>query len=306
MRLTHYILHLFVPHYTNNHRAKLLHNSSIFVLCLSLIFAQLILVGFSRLSNKPAVLGYAAQISVSEVITLTNQKRAEAGLQPLKQNPSLDQGAIAKGQNMLAVGYWAHVAPDGTQPWKYFGDVGYKYRFAGENLARDFSSASSAVEAWMASPTHRDNLLSDKYTEIGIGVVEGDLNGVDTTIVVQFFGRPMTEAIAEIEQPVQTTVVPAIAQISATPSPAPSVAPLEVLANTNPQARENTVLISPFVTTKNLSIALVLVLLAAFVIDVVVVSKRRISRISGRSVAHIGFLGITLAIMLIIQAGKIL
>ena len=98
---------------------------------------------------------------------------------------------------MIDRDYWAHVAPDGTQPWKFFTSFGYKYRYAGENLARDFSNASSAMDAWMNSPTHKENILNPKYKEIGIGVVEGDLAGTDTTIIVQFFGATYADKVVQ-------------------------------------------------------------------------------------------------------------
>lgn len=303
------IAHLFVPHHTNNHKAKILHNSSIFVLCLALIFAQVVISGISKF-NKPttSVLGYASQISKDEVIRLTNQKRQENGLSPLRENASLGNGAQTKGAHMLQLGYWAHVAPDGTEPWKFFRDVGYRYRYAGENLARDFSSPAAAVDAWMASPSHRENMLSPKYTEIGIGVVEGSLSGNDSTIIVQFFGSPLQTASVDTAQAPTTPVntpepsnIPTLA-IAATPQPSllplPNSTPVTLVAGTGE--------INSLDLTKSLSGILVAALLIAFVVDLVVVSRNRISRNSGRSLAHLAFLGMTLGVVLIIQAGRIL
>jgi uncharacterized protein YkwD len=107
------------------------------------------------------------------------------------------QMPLQKGRDMIDKDYWAHVAPDGTQPWKFFSQFGYKYRFAGENLARDFSNANDAVNAWMNSPTHKDNILNPKYKEIGIGITEGDLAGSDTTIIVQFFGATYSDKVTQ-------------------------------------------------------------------------------------------------------------
>lgn len=298
MKLAHTFYHFFTPRHTNNHRAKLLHTSSILVLCFSFITAQVTITALSRYTkSSSSVLGYASQISKDEVIRLTNLKRAENGVGPVKENSSLSSGALSKGQNMLSLGYWAHIAPDGTEPWKFFGDVGYKYRYAGENLARDFSSAQAAVDAWMASPTHRDNMLSPKYSEIGIGIVEGDLAGSDSTIIVQFFGAPLggtTATAANPPPPVET-----IAQVQPLATPVPVEIPQTLVAGSEQTA-------SPFSLTRTLSIGLVAVLLLAFIVDLVVVSRNRITRRSGRSFAHLAFLGMTLGIVLIIQAGQIL
>lgn len=237
---------------------------------------------------------------------MTNEKRTQAGLLPLSLNSTLSQAAQAKGADMLNRGYWAHVAPDGTQPWVFFTNFGYKYRYAGENLARDFSSASSAVEAWMNSASHRENLLSSKYKEIGIGVIEGNLDGVDTTIIIQFFGTkyadtvpvaPIAEAKAIVASPT-ATVVPTIAP---TTTPPKAVGPTPA-----PPVEETRVLVSPFNVTKSVSLGIVGLLLFVLIIDGILVSKRRIARVAGRTFAHIAFLGMILAIALILKAGKII
>src|SRR4030042_2637414 len=182
--------HLFIPHESNNQKAKLLHPSGLTLIAVGLIAFQLIL----GLADKafPKVLGYAANISPAEVIRLTNAQRAANGLSTLSENSALDGAALAKGNDMLAKGYWAHFAPDGTSPWSFFLNFGYKYKYAGENLARDFPDASSAVNAWMNSPTHKENILNPNYREMGIGVVEGSLAGTETPVIVQFFGAPLS------------------------------------------------------------------------------------------------------------------
>jgi uncharacterized protein YkwD len=297
MKIAHKLAHLLFPRESNNHKAKILHSSSLTLITLALIAYQAVLTFLPQFG--PKVLGYASQISAEEVIRITNEKRAQNGLAPLTHNPALSQAAQAKGIHMIEKDYWAHVAPDGTQPWKFFTDFGYKYRYAGENLARDFSNAASAVDAWMASNSHRENMLSTKYKEIGIGIVEGDLAGVDTTIIVEFLGTGYADTL-----PVQP-----VAEIEATPSPTPVAV---VLATPLPsplpvaQATPKPVLISPFNSTKGISLATVGLLLGVLVVDGVVTNRRRIVRIGGRSFAHLAFLGMILAIALILRAGQII
>src|SRR3990170_3016481 len=195
MRLFQKIAHLLIPHESNNHKAKLLHNSSLTLLIIGLLLYQGVLSFFPRFS--PDILGYAANIPPDEVIRLTNEKRAAAGVGALTTNATLSAAAQAKGADMLNKDYWAHISPDGTQPWYFFTSFGYKYRYAGENLARDFSDPASAVEAWMASPSHKENMLSSKYKEVGVAVIEGDMAGVDTTVIVQFFGTNLVDTLPE-------------------------------------------------------------------------------------------------------------
>lgn len=305
------LIHFITPRHTNNQKAKLIQSSSLLVIASFLVVWQG-LVSFVP-SFGPNILGYASQISPDEVIRLTNEKRAQAGLTPLTLNSTLSSAAYTKGRDMIDRDYWAHVAPDGTQPWKFFNDFGYRYRYAGENLARDFTNPSSAVDAWMNSPTHRENILNPKYKEIGIGVVEGDLAGVDTTIIVQFFGTSYSDTVTQPLAQVQPTET---VQPTSSPSfsPLPTSVPVITLTTPiptvqaviiSPEPRQQ-VLISPFTTTRGISLAVVGILLAVFVVDSVLVRRRKIARIGGRTFAHIAFLGMILSIALILKSGQIL
>jgi uncharacterized protein YkwD len=320
MDFVYALAHYFYPRYSNNHKAKLLHSSTLFLLILILIFYQFSLQLFPATGLN--VLGYASSISTDEVINLTNKERAQNGFLPLTYNEKLTQAAKAKGEHMLANQYWAHVAPDGTEPWKFFLDAGYQYKYAGENLARDFSSAASAVDAWMASPSHKDNLLSPKYTDIGVAVVEGQLDGVDTTIIVQLFGKPLAGTTPEIPiaeaKSVNTTPPTPTAYVALTPSPtqAPQVVAQVSVPPSQPEGNNTSetpvagqsarMLFSPFDTTRMVSLATIIFLIVIMAVDGYVTSKRKMTRIGGRTFAHLAFLGMILAIALIAKAGEIL
>ena len=227
MQLLKFLRHLFIPHESNNQKAKILHPSSLVLIALFLVGFRLILNFGSK--AMPQVLGYAANISPSEIIRLTNVQRQENGLLPLSENSTLDAAALAKGNDMLAKQYWAHFAPDGTSPWSFFLKFGYEYSYAGENLARDFTDAQSAVTAWMNSPSHRENMLNPNYKDIGIGVVEGTLDGADTTIIVQFFGTPLNNSVA-------ISMAKAAGLPKTQPSPVPTPSPLVIAAGLNPRS----------------------------------------------------------------------
>lgn len=318
MNLSYIFTNLFLPRESNNHKARLLHSSTLFLIAFFLIFYQLVL--FLLPKSGVNILGYASNISIDEVIKLTNDKRMESGLPPLENNPQLSLAAKTKGEDMLADDYWAHVAPDGTEPWKFFTDAGYKYRYAGENLARDFSNTNSAIDAWMASPTHKENMLSSKYKEIGIAVVEGDLAGVDTTIIVQLFGTRYADTtpaspiaknnISETEAAPLSQATSLATQIPVALTTATPIVQQPVLVQA-PVAGEGTegnelVLVSPFNTTRGTSLLIVGILMLVLVIDAILVSRRRIARIGGRTFAHLSFLGMIVAIAIILRAGKIL
>jgi hypothetical protein len=329
MNLTHTIAHYFYPRHSNDHKAKFLHTSTLFLLVGFLIVFQVVLQALPY--SGVGILGYAANIPPAEIISLTNQKRAESGLSPLGYNDALSQAARVKGEHMLANNYWAHIAPDGTEPWGFFIDAGYKYRYAGENLARDFSNPQSAIDAWLASPSHKDNLLSEKYNEIGVAVVEGDLGGVDTTIIVQLFGTQLGDTSTSVpiaQAKPETSIIPtntptptnlltisptfaptATVFVAAPVTPFVSPAPKEVLVTAEaPQtSREGfRVLVSPFDTTRGVSLVTIVLLLGVMIVDGVVTSRKRITRIGGRTFAHLAFLGMILTIVFIARAGQIL
>jgi hypothetical protein len=311
MQFFKFLRHLFIPHESNNQKAKILHPSSLSLIAVGLIAFQLVL-GFAN-KSFPQVLGYAANISPAEVIRLTNVQRAANGLSALSESSILDAAALAKGNDMLAKGYWAHFAPDGTTPWSFFLSFGYKYKYAGENLARDFQDANSAVNAWMNSPSHRENILNPNYNDIGIGVVEGSLAGADTTIIVQFFGSPLSGEpsipIAKAKEITPPVTKPATASLpSVSPSPVPTRTPLQIVANTGKQGTPaaSVMFVSPFNSTKNISLLITGLLILVLSIDIIVVRRQRIYRVGGRTLAHLAYFGMILAVILILRAGQII
>lgn len=185
------LLHrLFIPSHHNNYRAKALHISSLTVY---LIGAVILSFSFSNKSFLPAgaVLGIAQNMSADKLYELTNQQRVTSGLSTFALNSQLSTAAQEKCNKMFADNFWAHYAPDGTTPWFFISQAGYKYETAGENLAKDFNDSNSVVNAWMASPTHAANILNSKYQDIGFAVCNGTLTGSETTLVVQMFGKPI-------------------------------------------------------------------------------------------------------------------
>jgi hypothetical protein len=126
------------------------------------------------------------------LLTTTNAQRETNHLSDLELSSALNTAAQAKANDMVQKDYWAHVAPDGTQPWSFISATGYNYDHAGENLAYGFSDASAVTNAWMHSPEHRENLLSTQYTQVGFAVVPAaNYQGHGpTTITVALYASP--------------------------------------------------------------------------------------------------------------------
>jgi len=188
-----HLKHALVPHKGNNYRPHLVRLHGITAVLVLAVFVQLAYGVVS--SGRLEVLGRVSSVSASDLLADTNAARTKSSLPNLKVNDELTQAAFLKAKDMFANNYWAHVSPTGVTPWKWLGDVGYNYDVAGENLAKNYPTAQATVDAWMASPTHRANILNTKYQDIGFAVVDGILDGRPTTLVVAYYGAPATAAV---------------------------------------------------------------------------------------------------------------
>jgi len=265
---------LFTPHSYNNQKASILHQNSLLVLLGLYIMAQSAINIFTSL--QPGVLGYASYINPDKIIEYTNQYRLQEGKEPLILNDNLTQAALSKAQDMFTDNYWAHISPDGTEPWYFIAQSGYEYAHAGENLARDFKDPQSVVDAWIDSPSHRKNILESDFEEIGVAVVDGDIGGVETTIVVQLFGTSNTSSVFSA----QTGQIVGEAHASNLDG-------------------KSFIGISPLDLSRTVSLTFVMLLIITLAFDWFYVWRKRIIRISGNSWAHLTYL-IAIAIMLII------
>lgn len=289
--------HLFLPHESNNHRPKILYPKSLVVLALIVAAANASLPSFAMVHG--GVLGYASDITIQQVLDETNQRRSSNGLSELTINNILSDAARRKASDMFTFDYWAHVNPkNGTEPWRFFDAVGYTYRYAGENLARDFGTTPPMVQAWMDSPTHRENLLSSHYVDTGIAVVNGTLGGIETTLVVQLFGArqsgvavPKLGAATQVQAAESTSEPP----IAVTLIPHPTI--VQESARVIDSVGASSTLVSPLLVLKSVSLSILSLLATVLVIDAIIVWRRRTHRLVGRNWAHLLFIsGIILLI----------
>jgi len=302
MLLRETLAHLFHPRRSNNHRPRILHPRELFnFVGIVLIFSSL--VHFTAASTSPIgnILGYAVDIQASEVVAETNKTRVAMGLEPLKINQSLSAAALAKGQHMLTNQYWSHVAPDGTEPWSFIKNVNYSYTVAGENLARDFQLTPDMISAWMSSPTHRANIINTEYRDIGVAVINGQLLGSETTLVVQMFGALRQDSVADGNQPL---IPVAKASDAITQKPA-GVLPPEPRLIRSTTYTEETNAITPLQITKIVFLSILVILIFALVYDAVVMRRRQVARTVGDNLGHI-MLYLTVAILIIFFKGGVI
>lgn len=281
--------HLFIPHETNNHRAKALHIDAL--LTYILLFA-LFNLGMKAIHRSiPEVLGYATDIHVEQLLSGTNAQRSAAGLPPLTLNGALSAAAAAKASDMLAKNYWAHNSPTGASPWDFIVGSGYRYTVAGENLAKNFSDSSAVVSAWMASATHRANIIKPSYKEVGFAVVNGTLNGEETTLVVQMFGAQASApvAVASPTQAPRPVVIPEEAAVSAAEPTFAPVQPIPAALSGFQDVSKQPVFNIPTVS-RDVVFAFMGIMMGVLLVDALVARRRHVVRIAGHNIAHLLFL----------------
>lgn len=132
------------------------------------------------------------------VLQLTNEARARsrrcgsksfAAVPPLKLASKLTSAAREHSKDMARHSELEHEGTDGSTPFERVTRKGYVWRTVGENIAAGPTTAEEAMEGWLASPGHCENLMDPRFTETGIAyVVDADSeSGVYWT---QVFGTP--------------------------------------------------------------------------------------------------------------------
>lgn len=163
---------------------------TLFLICIVLLKIAFTFLG-NNYSNFSLRDFFTSVLNTENIVSLTNELRKAVGIKELKVNTKLELAAQKKAEDMMKSQYFSHTSPSGKVAWNFMNDAGYAYLFAGENLAMNFNSAEEVTAGWLASVTHKENILNDKYTQIGIGVTTGEFLGVNSTIVVQMFGKPL-------------------------------------------------------------------------------------------------------------------
>jgi hypothetical protein len=130
------------------------------------------------------------------VIEMTNRVRAEEKLAAVKPNEKLAAAARAYASYLAKSDLFSHTA-DGREPSDRITAAGYAWCQVGENLALAQGGsgmdgrelATRAIEGWLNSPGHRQNMLQPSVTEIGVAVARAPGNEIKY-VTVQLFGRP--------------------------------------------------------------------------------------------------------------------
>lgn len=205
----------FVPHEGNDYRPHFVREKS--VISIALIAVAIFNMAFflnSFMTRHPDLL---SAVITGVLVDITNSNRVAQNLGVLTENPTLAYAAQLKANDMAEKSYFAHNSPEGKTPWYWFSEGGYKFLYAGENLAVNFTESSDVVQAWMNSEGHRANILNDKFTEIGIAMAPGVYNGRETIYVVQLFAQPAPQSVAvekipAVTEPPEVTILAEVEQ----------------------------------------------------------------------------------------------
>lgn len=153
--------------------------------CILLVF-QCFVFGASNISDAKVILDIENTVLTDEeqeVLNLINEQRKQNGLSELKAYSKLQRVAKMKAQDLVNNKYFSHTSPTLGTPFEMLKNEGVMYKFAGENLAGN-ETGVKAVNAWMNSPAHKDNILDEDYEYTGICVVDSEVYG---KVYVQLF-----------------------------------------------------------------------------------------------------------------------
>ena len=217
----------FVPSDCNSYRPKFLRPKSLIIILIAMVAMKIFVTGylFFIYPNEARMEGQMT----AEILRLTNEDRVKNGLAPLNLNSALNIAAMAKAEDMGAKNYFAHYGPDGKKPWEWIDRSQYSYVLAGENLGMNFSSANSVHTALMDSPTHRHNILNDKYSDIGLAIISCTIDGEKTNVLVEMFGKQSAKNLAIETEP---TTVASTETTSKTTVPTNDISTTHVLGTT--------------------------------------------------------------------------
>jgi len=124
----------------------------------------------------PPSAGQAAMVRqrVLELVNAARTRGSRCGgrlygaVPPLSLAPSLTAAALEHSQDMARYGEFEHAGHDGSTPAVRVKRAGYQPRTVGENIAAGVETPEDAVAGWLASADHCTNIMSARYTEMGV------------------------------------------------------------------------------------------------------------------------------------------
>jgi uncharacterized protein YkwD len=121
-------------------------------------------------ANAGCTIPSNANAMQQELLSHLNAERKARGLSALSLSAKLDKAAQGHACDNAKRKSISHTSSDGGTLKTRLRRAGYSFRTAAENTGRGFASGARAVEWWMHSPKHKDNILLRKAREVGVGI----------------------------------------------------------------------------------------------------------------------------------------
>ena len=150
---------------------KLINKIACVLLSLSLVICNFQGVSIVQAAENTVNLSVSGEELYDEaykILQRVNKERKAAGVPPLTMNKTLMKGAMKRSAELSI--YYSHTRPNGASCFSIEELSKIGYNFAGENIAANYSDATSVMNSWMKSSGHKKNILSSKFKSIGIGV----------------------------------------------------------------------------------------------------------------------------------------
>lgn len=119
---------------------------------------------------------------VKEMYSLINEARAKSGLKPLELNKELTAVAQKKSDDMVENNYLSHSSKKYGTVYQMISDAGIEYYNAGENISKHYT-IQTAFDGFMGSSLHRNAILADHFTDVGIGVTKTSTGMVKISVM---------------------------------------------------------------------------------------------------------------------------
>jgi len=140
-------------------------------------------------TTRSSILPKDADSLIEAMFAAVNAERKKVGLPALVRSDKLREIADDYADRLITGEFFSHIDPETSAgPGQRANRQGYVFYKVGENLAAAQTDPAMAMRDLMSSPTHRANILSPDFTEIGIAVRDGGQHG---RYWVQEFGRPL-------------------------------------------------------------------------------------------------------------------
>jgi uncharacterized protein YkwD len=128
----------------------------------------------------PALQACGARVSVDDVLQRINAARASGyrcgrhamgPAAPLQWDPSLYSAAEGHSLDMARRNYFEHSTPEGSTVRNRAAAVHYKFRTVGENIAAGVRTMPEAMQAWLESPDHCENIMHPEFQDVAVACV---------------------------------------------------------------------------------------------------------------------------------------